>query len=79
MSECRIISFSLNEDVIDLSINDVFYLYFNIEKLLRFRRKRDLSRDVNERKYHFDNVSSINEKKLLNDRFFEIINKKSDQ
>ena len=69
----------MNEDVIDLSINDVFCLCFDIEELLRFRRKRDLNRDADEWEYRFDDVLSINENESLDDEFFEIINKKIDR
>ena len=64
--------------MIDLSIDDVFYLCSNIEKSSRFRRKRDRDRDANEWKYCFDDVLSVNENKSLNNEFFEIVNKKTD-
>ena len=44
---------------------------------LKLCKKRDLNYNVDECKFHLNDVSLMNENKLLNDeRFFEMIDKK---
>ena len=72
MNDCRMMLLS------NVVLINVFRLCFNTEILLRFCKKRDLNRDVDEYKFRLNDVLSMNENKSLNDeKFFEIIDKKT--
>ena len=72
MNNCRIMSLS------NVVLINVLRLCFDIKVSSRPCKKRDLNRDVDKYEFRLNDVSSMNEDESLNDeKFFEIINRKT--
>ena len=66
--------------LLNIIIINVFRLYFNIKILSKSCKKRNLNYNVDKCKSWLNDVLSINKNKLLNnEKFFEIIDKKTCQ
>ena len=71
MNNCRMMSLS------DIVLINVFQLCSDIKMSSKSCKKHNLNHDVNEYESHLNDVSSMNENELLNDKkFFEMIDKK---